>query len=342
MFAAILAGATLLVAPRIVRSQAPLIGGHGGAAGYGTQCLSPNDDGSSAAIDVRPAFPSGLHFFSGTYTRLFVNTNGNVTFNGPLSTFTPRAFPVASQPMIAPYWADVDIRPDGCGGLGAGTSATGSGPCRNPGENGVWWHLEPGRMIVTWDRVGYFSCQLNHRMSFQLVLTDASQCGGDGNFDVEFRYNRCEWTTGGASGGTGGFGGTPAQAGFDAGDNSHFFSIPGSLMPNVHQRLCGGTNINQRGVFRFAIRSGTITDDGGVSCLPDGFDYDASDAPTYDVCLDRPCLLLKGRAGPWGNCTCRVPGRGPGRGRALALVAVVGIVISGMRRLRHRRPRRTP
>ena len=38
-----------------------------------------------------------------------------------------------------------------------------------------------------------------HRMSFQLILTNANGCGS-GDFDVEFRYNRCEWDTGTASG----------------------------------------------------------------------------------------------------------------------------------------------
>ena len=37
-----------------------------------------------------------------------------------------------------------------------------------------------------------------------------------------------QWTTGDASGGRIGFGGTPAQVGFDAGDGERFFSVPGS------------------------------------------------------------------------------------------------------------------
>mgnify|MGYP000039875964 CR=1 FL=1 len=41
-----------------------------------------------------------------------------------------------------------------------------------------------------------------------LVLGHGPEQGGagEGDFDVEFRFNRCEWTTGDASGGSGGFG----------------------------------------------------------------------------------------------------------------------------------------
>ena len=262
---ALLATAT----PREARAQAPaLINGFGGAAGYGTACLSPNDDGSSASIPITAAFPSGLHFFSGTYNNMYVNTNGNITFSGAVPTYTPNAFPVANQPMIAPYWADVDIRPNGCGGLGGGTSSSGSLACQNPSQNGVWWHLEPGRIVVTWDRVGYFNCHVGTtRMNFQLVLTAAPDCVGGGDFDVEFRYNRCEWETGDASGGSGGFGGTQAQAGFDAGDRTNYVAIPGSRMAGIARNLCMNSNVSMPGIWRFQIRGGTVMcPNAGMAC----------------------------------------------------------------------------
>lgn len=243
------------------RAQVPLVSDLGGTVGFGTQCLSPNDDGSSDPIDLSLAFPTGLRFFSGTYHSVVVNTNGNITFNGALPVYTPNAFPVADQPMIAPYWSDVDIRPfdSDCGGFGSSTGSPGNGPCRNPSSNGVWWRVERGRFVVTWDRVGYFSCHGDRLMSFQLILTDTSSCANPGDFDVEFRFNRCEWTTGDASGGSGGFGGTPAQAGFDAGDGVHFFAVPGSLMPDIHTRMCTGTNTGIGGLWRFTIRNGEVT-----------------------------------------------------------------------------------
>ena len=241
-------------------AEAPILGGLGGPVDYGGDCLSPNDDGSSASIDLTQAFPSGLKFFSDIHTTAFVNTNGNITFSGRLSTFTPRAFPVAEQPMIAPFWADVDIRQTGGSCMGsAGTTCTECSPCHEPTENGVWWQLEPGRMIITWDRVGYFSCRNDLRMSFQLILTSVPSCGGGAtDFDVEFRFNRCEWETGNASGGTNGFGGTPAQSGFDAGNGMDFVMIPGSREAGISRKLCDESNIGDPGVWRYQIRSGVV------------------------------------------------------------------------------------
>jgi hypothetical protein len=251
-----------------------LIGGLGGTAGFGDNmsCLSQNDDGSSPRIDITRAFPRGLRFFTTTHTSVYVNTNGNITFSGPLSTYTPRAFPVASQPMIAPYWADVDIRmADGrCQEPGA-TTCTSCTPCYATAANQVWWYLEPGRAIFTWDEVGYYNCHDDRRMSFQLILTAAPGCADEGDFDVEFRYNRCEWETGDASGGSGGFGGTPAQAGFDAGNSRDFVEIMGSRMPGIARRLCEESNVGEPGIWRFQIRSGVVMcPDAGMPCRVPG------------------------------------------------------------------------
>jgi MYXO-CTERM domain-containing protein len=243
-------------------ANVPLLTGFGGPRGYGTDCLSPNDDGSSASIDITPAFPSGLRFFTSTHTSAFVNTNGNITFSGAEPVFTPNAFPVASRPMIAAYWADVDLRPavDGnCRGYPNGTSPGDEG-CENPTSNGTWWKLEPGRMTITWDRVGYYSCNLDKLMDFQMVLTAAPPaCGVEpGDFDVEFRFNTCDWTTGDASGGSNGFGGTPAQVGFDAGNEIDFVQIDGSLTSDINTIACTGSNIGEPGHWLFQIRGGTV------------------------------------------------------------------------------------
>ena len=280
----------LSAAPR-ARAQATLISGLGGTAGYGTSCLGMNDDGSSNAISITPYFPGGLHFFTGTHTQLFVNTNGNITFNGPVSTYTGSAFPfpvtTMSQPMIAPFWADVDTRtpatlfglPFGCNGPGDGVAVMGPA-CDNPSQDGVWWYFEagpPARAIFTWDRVGYYQCHLDHRMSFQLILTAATGGCGSGvsgtDFDIEFRYNRCEWETGDASGGTGGFGGTAAQAGFDAGNGMDFVEIPGSRVAGIAAHLCTGSNVMpaQPGIWRFLVRGGVVMcPDAGMPCTVAG------------------------------------------------------------------------
>ena len=245
----------------LASAQVPLVADGGGTLGYGSSCLSPNDDGSSMAIPLASAFPAGVRFFDRTHTTMYVNTNGNISFSRELRTYTPEAFPVADQPMIAPYWGDVDIRGASCSGF------DGAGACSNPRDNGVWWHLQPGRVMVTWHNVGYYRCHDERKMSFQLILTAVEGCGSEGDFDVEFRFNRCEWTTGDASDGTGGFGGTPAQAGFDAGNSRDFVMVPGSRTGEIHNIMCGMSNVGTPGIWRYQIRSGEIIcPDAGMVC----------------------------------------------------------------------------
>ena len=169
---------TLFLWSAVASAQAPLLTGLGGERGYGETCLHRNDDGSSSAIDLTPVFPAGLRFFDRTHTRVFVNTNGNITFGGALSTYTPNAFPVANQPMIAPFWADIDTRgnPSNPGGCYPFES---SGTCSG-GDNSVWWDLdrENQRLIVTWHNGGYFSCNTDLRVNLQLILTAVPSCGG--------------------------------------------------------------------------------------------------------------------------------------------------------------------
>ena len=73
--------------------MADLVDGLGGIAGFGENHLEPNDDESSVAIDITGIFPGGLNFFGTVYEALYLNNNGNITFESPLSTFTPFRLP---------------------------------------------------------------------------------------------------------------------------------------------------------------------------------------------------------------------------------------------------------
>jgi len=301
---ALLLGCALSGVAGHASAEVPLLNGFGGPVDYGSSCLGPNDDGSSHSVDLTPVFPSGINFFGRTHTSMFVNTNGNVSFSNELPTYTPKPFPVADQPMIAPFWADVDIRTDStdCGGAGGGTGY--AGDCQNPSTNGVWWTMDTTnhRVVVTWDRVAYYACHSDKVMSFQLILSPlpASECTSPGDFDVEFRFNRCEWNTGDASGGTNGLSGgvrtqacisvpflgetcplgdfpcvsgsctgepTAAQAGFDAGNSTDFVEIMGSRTNDIHTILCTDSNVGEPGIWRFSIRAGAVVcPDAGQVC----------------------------------------------------------------------------
>ncbi|HWA45583.1 MAG TPA: nidogen-like domain-containing protein [Hypericibacter adhaerens] len=196
-----------------------LINGLGGPAGFGEGMLAPNDDGSTSFIDVSSVFPTGMNFFGTSYTGFYINNNGNITFASPLGTFTPFSLTGAtSNPMIAPFFADVDTR-------GAHDLPPTPGG-NSTGSNEVYYSLDPenGTIVITWDDVGYYGGHTDKLNAFQLVIQNT----GDGNFSFEFRYENIDWTTGDASGGSGGLGGVVARAGWNSGDGSDFYELPQS------------------------------------------------------------------------------------------------------------------
>lgn len=215
----------------ILNAGSGLISGLNGHSGYGTLALSAGDDNSSGAIDITSVFGSaGINFFGHSYTSLYVNNNGNITFNGPNSTFTPSQINAGfGNPIIAPFWADVDTR----------------------GAGHVYYDLDPvdGVMTITWDHVGYYSAHTDRLNSFQVVLVNE----GGGNFDIVYRYGGIQWTTGDVSGGQ------AARAGYSAGDGTHYFELPAS--GNVSALLAlptteGNTHVN--GVDEFDVRNGEV------------------------------------------------------------------------------------
>ena len=179
-------------------------------AGCTTNTLPANDDDSTDVVPI--GFTA--NFFGEPFTELYVNNNGNVTFNNPLGEFTPYDFTTAGDPIIAPFLADVDTG----GAPGDGSLETTFGQT-TVGSDAAF--------CVNWVNVGYFSENVDKLNSFQLLLIDK----GSGNFDIEFNYDKVNWETGDASGGSGGFGGTSAAVGFANGDGdpSHFFVRDGSF-----------------------------------------------------------------------------------------------------------------
>jgi hypothetical protein len=205
------------------------------------------DDGSSAAVTV----PFTLNFFGVTTSTVFVNENGNITFNQPFSTFTPTALNSNNGgiPIIAPFFGDADSRAAASGVTTFGTDTL----C--------------GRQAfgVDWFNTGYFANHVNKLNTFQLILVDRSDTGA-GNFDIEFNYQQTQWETGDASGGTNGLGGSSAAVGYSngTGNAGTFFELTGSHVPGSF--LDGGPDalINTSimsstpGRIHFLVRNGQV------------------------------------------------------------------------------------
>ena len=131
-----------------------------------------------------------------TFNSVFVNNNGNVTFAHALAEFTPFDFRETGDPIIAPFFADVDTS-----GAGSGLVTYGTGRrLRRP--QGVLRHLGSRRLLRS------HTDKLN---TFQLIIVD--QAAGRGDFDIVANYDSITWETGDASDGANGFGGTSAVRG---------------------------------------------------------------------------------------------------------------------------------
>lgn len=205
-----------------------------------TESLSANDDGSTGSQNVG----FDLNFYGHNYSSLFVNNNGNITFNSPLSTYTPFGLTTNSFPIIAPFFADWDSR-------------SASSNSVHFGQANIDGHDVFG---VNWIDVGYFNQHADKTNAVQLILTNRSDTGA-GNFDIQFNYDRIAWETGDASGGSNGLGGTSASVGYtDGGANNYEFAgsrTSGSFLDsNPGGLIYGSLNSNIAGQYNFQVRGG--------------------------------------------------------------------------------------
>jgi hypothetical protein len=213
-------------------------------AGCLSNVLAGNDDGSTEVV------PLGFsaNFLGSTYTSAYVNNNGNLTFDSALSTYTPFPLMSTARVIVAPFFADVDTRNPQSGVVTYGQATFGGRPA----------------FCVNWVDVGYYNSAVDKTNSFQLLLVDRASVS-PGDFDIIFNFEKVEWETGSASGGSGGLGGSSARvgyasAGFDA------FELQGSgvngalLDSNATSGLIHGSlNSAQMGRYLFRVRNGAAT-----------------------------------------------------------------------------------
>ncbi|WEN16198.1 nidogen-like domain-containing protein [Rhodanobacter sp. AS-Z3] len=219
------------------------------ATGFDTNTLAANDDGYTSAVNLG----FSVNFFGNSYSSLFVNNNGNVTFQSGLYNYTPYGLGsgyTGVQPIIAPFFADVDTRASG-----SGLTSYGNGTYAGNQAFGV-----------TWPGVGYFNSNADKLNTFQLIIVNRSDITA-GDFDFYFNYDQIQWETGSASGGSNGLGGTSAAAGYNAGQGNLAgtygqFSgslTNGALLDGGPNSLVAGTNDGVVGQYLFQVRNGTVT-----------------------------------------------------------------------------------
>lgn len=162
--------------------------------------LLSNDDGSTDAIPLGFDFV----FYGENRTSVYINNNGNLSFDKAINTFTPDSFPLTDTSMVAPFWADVETSPE---------------------ESGIVYYRvysDADRMVVTWDSVGYYNDNTDKLNTFQVILSTKEDPVTTVGKNVCLAYGDMEWTTGDASNGENGFGGAPATAGVNKGDGESY------------------------------------------------------------------------------------------------------------------------
>lgn len=228
--------------------------------GFDAQTVERNDDGSVGRI------PLGftLNFFGVSFDSLFINNNGNVTFDEALPAFTPFPLEATQSQIIAPFFADVDTQRGG-----------------DPVRYGTGTVDGNDAFGVSWRNVDCFSSSPNRpvRNSFQLVLI-ARPDTGENNFDIEFNYDRIEWESGEASGGdTQCAGGSAARVGFSngTGEPGTSFELPGSGVPGTFldrgpddtALIRNRRNTEVWGRYVFGARDGDVVADPPVAVCQD-------------------------------------------------------------------------
>jgi uncharacterized repeat protein (TIGR01451 family) len=231
--------------------------------GFTANVLPPNDDGSSSQINL----PFTMNFFGESFTSLFVNNNGNVTFGTALAEFTPNGLNTNNGgiPIIAPFWADVDTSAAAPDSQDAGSPPSG---VVTFGVDTVNGHQAFG---VNYENVGFFSFHSDKLNSFQLVLIDRSDTGIAGAFDMEFNYDKIQWEAGDASDGNDGLctiASECAAVGYSngTGNAGTNFQLAGSFTigalldngPAATSLIHNSLNNPMIGRYLFQVRNGTV------------------------------------------------------------------------------------
>ncbi|XP_029942569.1 alpha-tectorin-like [Salarias fasciatus] len=240
---------------------------------------SRSDDGSSPRIHLNQPFV----YFGQSYSQIYVNHNGHLTFTGPWRSFTPQRFPInGSRDVIAPFWTDIDNRERGQ----ILYKEHRSGHILQQATQDVNQYF-PGLnfravsvFVATWHEVAYFP-ETSTVTTFQAVLIS----GGRYSF-VLMNYGAIDRTT------------HSIQIGYDTVHSAHHHSIPFYFGTDADGRVFQQrSNVNVPGRFAFRTDTGTsgCTFDGAPVQLGDSFWSDRTCAERCTCtseglqCQSQPC-----------------------------------------------------
>ncbi|NXI35871.1 TECTA protein, partial [Galbula dea] len=212
------------------------------------------DDGTSKRFYLTVPFT----FYSKEYQSLYVNNNGVISFDTPVRQYTPDPFPLADgRPFVAPFWADVNNVKGGDIFYREVTEA--SLLARITHDINQYFPQIPYQatwaFVATWDHVAFYGSETQKGNTFQAALTTNTNMSF-----VILNYWDIQWTTGSASDGDAetGLGGTPAHAGFNSGDDTNYYNIPGSQTEAIIN-ITQTSNVNVPGRWVFQVDDFKVT-----------------------------------------------------------------------------------
>ncbi|GFO48993.1 sushi, nidogen and egf-like domain-containing protein 1 [Plakobranchus ocellatus] len=232
-----------------------------------------------------------------------VNNNGIISFLRELRSYNPQKFPLEdTTPLIAPYWADVDITLTNSGNVWYRQTMDAQ-VCAKANEEIRAYHPyyknfhSSWVFVATWDKVGFYGALgggTNKKNTFQAVLILDTR--GQRSFTI-FNYARIDWTTGSNNNGneSTGLGGLPAQAGFNAGDQKNYYEVEGAMKAAIIN-LTHTSNVGIPGKWIFRVDSAEIEDSCSLSDSEGLFI-----TPTFSSQLGGDVLTIEGPCLPQGE-----------------------------------------
>merc|ERR1712110_1403140 len=212
------------------------------------------DDTAEGPMTLRNDVP----YFGNHYNNVYFSSNGVISFNQGVSSFTSQAFPISGKTMFSPFWSDFNTAIEGTWSyrqLRAGDDLERASRIVNFELDAYSDFVGTDGVVVTYSGVAHFgrSSSSDRTNDMQAILVH------DNNHSFAiFQYGDIEWTTGTASNGDAcdGLGGTPAQVGFNDG-HGRFFSMPGS-QTNEMQNVDDMTNCKTTGRLIFKVDGETV------------------------------------------------------------------------------------
>jgi len=197
-------------------------------------------------------------YFGSTYNNVCFSSNGVISFNRGVTSYTSYTFPIDGITMLSPFWGDFNTALEGTWShreLRAGQDLLTASGIVNRELDDYSDFVGTDGVVVTYSKVAFYGRRNSDRTNdMQAILIH------DNNHSFAiFQYGDIEWTSGTASGNSDscdGLGGTPAQVGFNDGSGK-FYSVPGSQTDEM-QNIEDMTNCKTTGRLIFKVDSNPI------------------------------------------------------------------------------------